>query len=78
MTVATVSSKGWIVIPADFRKKYGLNAGSRVLIVDYGGVLALVPPMSDPVAESTGMFKGGPSLVGALLKERAEEIAHEG
>ena len=78
MTVATVSSKGWIVIPADFRKKYGLNAGSRVLIVDYGGVLALVPPMSDPVAESAGMLKGEASLVRALLSDRAEETAHEG
>ena len=46
MTVATVSSKGWVVIPADLRKKYGLDAGSRVMVVDYGGVLAIVPSMS--------------------------------
>ena len=25
MAVATVSSKGWVVIPADLRKKYGLD-----------------------------------------------------
>ena len=78
MTVATVSSKGWVVIPADLRKKYGLDAGSRVMVVNYGGVLALIPSMSNPVAESAGMLKGGPSLVGALLRERAEEMAREG
>ena len=78
MTVATVSSKGWVAIPADFRKKYGLNAGSRVLIVDYGGVLARVRPLAEPVAESAGMLKGGHSLGRALVDERAEETAHEG
>ena len=78
MTVATVSSKGWVVIPADLRKKYGLDAGSRVMVVDYGGVLALVPSMSNAVAESAGMLKEGPSLVSALLRERAEEMAREG
>jgi AbrB family looped-hinge helix DNA binding protein len=39
----TISSKGWVVIPADLRKKYGLKPGDAVNIVDYGGVLALVP-----------------------------------
>lgn len=78
MTTATISSKGWIVIPADLRRKYGLETGSRVMVVDYGGVLAIVPSMSNPVAESAGMLKGGTSLVGALLRERAEEMAREG
>lgn len=77
MTVATVSAKGWVVIPADLRKKYGLDAGARVMVVDYGGVLTLVPSFVDPVVESAGMIAGGPSLVGALLKERREELARE-
>ena len=78
MAVATVSSKGWVVIPSDLRKKYGLESGKQVLVVDYGGVLALVPAFNDPVAEAQGMLAGGPSLTGALLRDRAEELAREG
>ena len=78
MAVATVSSKGWVVIPADLRKKYGLESGKQVMVVDYGGVLALVPAFDDPIAQAQGMFAGGPSLTGALLRERAEELAREG
>jgi AbrB family looped-hinge helix DNA binding protein len=77
VTTATVSSKGWIVIPADLRKKYGLETGTQVMVVDYGGVLALVPLMADPVAESAGMLKGASSLVESLLRERAQERERE-
>jgi AbrB family looped-hinge helix DNA binding protein len=78
MTIATISSKGWIVIPADMRKKYALRSGARIMLVDYGGVLAIVPVMSDPVEEAAGMLEGGPALVKALLEERAQERAREG
>jgi len=77
MAVATVSSKGWVVIPADLRKKYGLDAGKQVMVVDYGGVLALVPAFDDPITQAQGMLAGGPSLTGALLRERAAELARE-
>ena len=29
MTVATISSKGWIVIPNELRRKYHLRAGDN-------------------------------------------------
>ncbi len=77
MTTITISSKGWIVIPSELRRKYHLKAGTRVAIVDYGGVLALVPAMDAPVEESAGILKGGSSLTHALLEEHADERAHE-
>jgi AbrB family looped-hinge helix DNA binding protein len=77
MAVATVSSKGWVVIPADLRKKYGLESGKQVMVVDYGGVLALVPALDDPIAQAQGLLAGGPSLTGALLRDRAGELARE-
>lgn len=73
----TISSKGWVVIPAELRKKYNLTPGTEVVIVDYGGVLAIVPAMKDPVKQGYGMLKGGPSLTKALLKERAAERKRE-
>jgi AbrB family looped-hinge helix DNA binding protein len=73
----TISEKGWVVIPAELRKKYNLTPGTQVMIVDYGGVLAIIPAMQDPVEQGYGMLKGGTSLTKALLKERAAERKRE-
>lgn len=66
MTITSVSSKGWIVIPAKLRKKYDLRPGSSVALVDYGDVIAIVPAPANPVEKSAGLSKGGPSLARAL------------
>ena len=72
-----VSDKGWVVIPADLRKKYGLHPGAEVQVVDYGGVLALVPQLNQPVRDAAGMLKGRKSLTQALLAERRAERLRE-
>ncbi len=77
MPTLTVSTKGWVVIPVELRKKYGLTPGAQVQVVDYGGVLALVPLLENPIREAVGMLKGSSSLVQALLNEHAQEIARE-
>lgn len=77
MPTLTVSTKGWVVIPVELRKKYGLTPGAQVQLVDYGGVLALVPLLENPIQEAVGMLKGSTSLVQALLNERAQEIVRE-
>ena len=73
----TISSKGWVVIPADLRKKYNLTPGTEVVIVDYGGVLAIIPAMKDPIKEGRGLLKGLPSLTKDLLEERKKERKRE-
>jgi AbrB family looped-hinge helix DNA binding protein len=77
MYTAKVSTKGWVVIPRDLREKYGLKKGTRVQVVDYGDLLALVPLPDDPVQALHGMLEGGPSLTEELLAERARERARE-
>ena len=69
----TVSEKGWVVIPAALRKKYNLHAGAEVSVVDYGGVLSLIPVMKNPVRQAAGMLKGRGSLTRALLAEHRKE-----
>ena len=69
----TVSAKGWIVIPAELRKKHNLHPGAEVQVVDYGGVLAIVPSLRDPIEDAAGMLKGGRSLRRALLQDHREE-----
>ena len=73
----TISNKGWVVIPAKLRKKYRLHPGAEVVIVDYGGVLAIVPAMGDPIKQGRGMLKGGTSLTKALLEERTADRKRE-
>ena len=75
--VLTISNKGWVVIPAEMRKKYHLNPGTKVVIVDYGGVLAIVPAVKDPVKQGYGFFKGEASLTTSLKKDRELEKKRE-
>lgn len=77
MATAIVSGKGWVVIPQEIRRRYGLKKGDRVHIVDYGGVVAIVPASGDPITEGFGMLKGGPSLSEEILEERRWELEEE-
>jgi AbrB family looped-hinge helix DNA binding protein len=77
MATVTVSAKGWVVIPAGYRKKYRVNPGSRMEIVDYGGGLSLVPALGNPVRQAQGILDSGKSLTAALLRERARERKRE-
>ena len=51
-----ISSKGWVFIPAELRRKYRLWPGTAVQIVDYGGVLAIVPALDDPLRQTAGLL----------------------
>lgn len=73
----TISNKGWVVIPAELRRKYNLTPGTEVVIVDYGGVLAIIPAMRDPIKQGRGLLKDLPSLTKDLLKERQKERKRE-
>lgn len=77
MHTATVSAKGWVVIPKAIRERHGLKKGSRVQVLDYGQLVAIVPLPDDPVEALHGMFEGGLSLTGELLAERKAERARE-
>jgi len=72
-----VSKTGAIRIPAELRKKYNLTAGSKVVIVDYGGVLSIVPAVKDPIKTGRGFLKEGPSLYDSLKKDRELEKKRE-
>jgi AbrB family looped-hinge helix DNA binding protein len=77
MSITKISSKGWVVIPAGLRKKYKLESGQYLRVIDYGGVLGLVPLLEDPIEQGMGSLKDGSSLVEALLDSRAQERVRE-
>lgn len=72
-----LSQKGWVVIPAALREKYSLKPGSEVQVVDYGGVLAIVPLFKDPVAAGAGLLKDADSLAGYIIEEHRRERERE-
>jgi AbrB family looped-hinge helix DNA binding protein len=68
-----LSKKGWVVIPAAMRKKYGLKPGSELTVVDYGGVLTLVPLLHDPIRAGAGVLKGNAPLADVIVEEHHQE-----
>jgi len=69
-----LSQKGWVVIPASMRAKYGLKPGADLQVVDYGGVLAIVPAHKDPVKQGAGMLKGDDSLTKMIVEEHRRDL----
>ena len=76
MSVVTVSQKGWVVIPAEVRSKYDWHTGDRIKVVDYGGVVSLVPVLPNPEEEGMGALKmRGHSLLRGLRRAKGRAAA---
>jgi len=74
---AKVSAKGWVVIPAVLRKRFGIKPGASVVFQEAPDGIVLIPRTKDPVDELYGKLEGKISLTDALLKERAWETRRE-
>jgi len=70
MATVKVTSKGQIVIPAEIRKRYHIEPGTEIQVMEYGGLIYLIPPVDDPVKAACGLLPPRPSLSERLLKER--------
>ena len=67
-----VSSRGQTSVPAELRKKYGIDANSRLQWIDEGEVITVVPVTGDPIKAFRGKSRGK-GLVRSLLEGRKEE-----
>jgi AbrB family looped-hinge helix DNA binding protein len=80
-TLAIVSSKGQLVIPASLRESLGIEPGTRVAIRQEGARLILEPQTMAAklqiIRELRGITKGGPSGTDLLLEDRRRERALE-
>ena len=74
MTIVKTLSKGQIVIPAAIRKKYKIQPGSELQIIEYGGIIYIIPPVNDPINAACGSLTQKPPLSERLLKERKGEF----
>lgn len=73
MNVSILSKKGWVVIPQEIRERYDLHKGNKVHVIDYGGVISIVPVSEAPIKKSLGMLKGKASLITELKESRRED-----
>jgi AbrB family looped-hinge helix DNA binding protein len=74
MTTVKTLSKGQIVIPSDIRKRYHIEPGTEMQILEYGGIIYLIPPVQDPIKAACGILPLKPSLSEKLLRERRKEF----
>ena len=75
MEISTATPKGQIVIPAELRRKYKIEAGTKVSVADGDGCIVVRPLGQGRAADSFGALKrfGGRSTLQALRRERARE-----
>ncbi len=71
-TVKTLT-KGQIVIPVELRRKYHIEKGTELQIMEYGGIIYLIPPTADPIKAARGSLPAKPSLAQLLLRERRSD-----
>ena len=73
---STVTERGQTAIPAVLRRKYGLKPHMKLIWVDTGAGIRVVPAPKDSIKAFRGMFKGL-KLTAGLLRDRKEERARE-
>jgi len=74
MSMVKTLAKGQIVIPVEIRRRYRIEPGTEMQIMEYGGIIYLIPPVEDPIKEACGVLPSKPSLSERLLKERKKEF----
>ncbi len=65
-----VTKRGQTVVPAAIRKRYQIEEGDRLVWLDDGSVIRVVPVGADPIKALRGAGKGE-GLLRRLLDERA-------
>lgn len=76
---ATFTSKGQLVIPAELRRKHGIEAGTEVkFFEDQFGRIVLQPITEDYVDRVMGCLVDGPDLLATWEAEHRKEDEREG
>jgi len=71
--VATVTTKGQLVIPSKLRRKYSIREGTQVAFLEEENRLVLQPLTPEFIRTLRGSLKGEPSAAKILRDERKRE-----
>jgi AbrB family looped-hinge helix DNA binding protein len=66
------TTKGQIVIPASLRRKYGIKAGTKIIVLDNGEEIILRPVNEQYLTKLQGSLKGKGALQ-VLMDERRKD-----
>ncbi|MFQ5652372.1 MAG: AbrB/MazE/SpoVT family DNA-binding domain-containing protein [bacterium] len=77
MYTSRVSAKGAIVIPAKIRKKFGIEAGSQVTVIDSNGTIRIIPVPKDPIKALRGSLKFEETALQMKREMREDELRVE-
>ena len=72
----TLTERGQTVIPAEIRKRYKLKKGTKLVWLDNGKTITVIPIPDDPVEALRGSGKGE-GLLAKLLEERKKDRERE-
>jgi AbrB family looped-hinge helix DNA binding protein len=71
-TYTSATIKGQILIPVALRRKFGIQAGTRIHVFEENGHIVLQPVTREQIRRVQGMFKGAGALK-TLSAERKRE-----
>jgi len=71
-----VTKRGQTVIPSAIRKRYGIADGARLVWLDDGQTIKVVPVADDPIKSLRGRGRGE-KLTECLLDERKKDRDRE-
>jgi AbrB family looped-hinge helix DNA binding protein len=71
-----VTKRGQTVIPAAIRKRHQIGGGARLVWLDVGETIRIVPTPADPIVSLRGRGRGE-GLTTRLLKERRADSKRE-
>lgn len=66
----TVSKRSQTAVPSRLCRKYGIKSGAKIVWMDLGDMICVMPVPTDPVKSFRGSSKG---LYKALLTQRKKE-----
>ena len=69
---STVTKRGQTVVPAEIRKRHRIGAGDRLVRLDDGETIRVVPIPADPVRALRGSARGE-GLSAALMESRRQD-----
>ncbi len=70
------TAKGQITIPAELRRKYGIKAGTKIILIDNEDSIVLRPVTEELLKRLQGTLKGE-DVLQSLLDERRKDAGRE-
>jgi len=77
MAIAKGTVKGQILIPIEYRKKYGIETPGQVIVTEREGQLVILPVPQDPISGARGILKPKRPLDIAHKEYKEEELSLE-